>query len=212
MRTKGFWIATAVVVLAVAVSGVAFVKTSQPVAGTAATMAGAGATCPTTGKMITGEAGGMPENCSEIHNQAMAAGTIGKADHIGAELQLAAAVSGMHELTPEECQKVIASLGYECNEEDLLKCATRIQELGFCTDMSTQECADKLAKGLHAGAKAGCTTAESAGACCLKGLTKQADASTDAQVSTAVAQETTTQSGKAKQCDWTKSACETDTK
>ena len=204
-RTARIWLFSTLTVALLVLTSVAFVQSSQPVTqNAAATQADAQAGgCPYTSDGKAQKASGMPGSCSELHSQALAAGRMKQGDFDRAELAVAVMAAKEGELTPEQCRDIMAGMGFECNETNLKACAEKIQSLGFCKDMTADECAARLAKGLEAGDHAKCADAAAMKGCCLNmktaGATK-ADAGTE--VTPAVAAD-----GAPKQCDWTKGNC-----
>jgi hypothetical protein len=201
---KGFLAMGALVAIFGVFAGVAFVQ-SQEVQTPAATATAveANGTCPATKGAMATQASGMPGSCSELHAQALAAGKMTQPEFDQASAMLVSATSGSESMTASQCKDAMAKLGYECNETDLAACAARLQALGFCKEMTADECAAQLAKGMCTATDAArCAGAKTAGACCVT-ATKSADAG-GAEVTPAVV----TQTGKPKQCDWTKGNCE----
>jgi len=204
---KGFLAMGALVAVFCVFAGVAFVQSQEVTTSNAtATAVDASGTCPASKGAMASQASGMPGSCSELHAQALAAGKMNQPQFDQANAMLVSATSGSESMTAAECKEAMAKLGYECNETDLAACAARLQALGFCKDMTADECAAQLAKGMCTATDASqCAGAKAAGACCVT-ATKSADAG-GAEVTPAVATQTT-QAGKAKQCDWTKGNCE----
>jgi hypothetical protein len=213
MRSKSFLIGIATVIALFGLAGVAFVDNSHPVGAESASMAsvtGDSEVC-AEGAQLAKSGGGVPSSCAEVHASALAAGRMSKPQFQRAELALASAMTIDGSLTPDQCRSYLAELGYECNERDLLACAKRIQELGFCRDMTAGQCAEKLAQGICTGDPSECKDGQG-GACCLdtKSKTTQISAGGNViEVQPAVVKETTAQTTKPAQCDWTKGSCET---
>jgi len=212
MRSKSFLIGVATVIAVFGLAGVAFVQNSHPVGAESASMASVtsdGEVC-AEGAQLAKSGEGVPSSCAEVHASALAAGKMSKPQFQKAEFALASALIKEGSMTPDQCRTFMAELGYECNEEDLLACAKRIQNLGFCRDMSAQQCADQLAKGICTGDPSQCKDGQG-GACCIDTKSKTSEISTDGNpimVQPAVVTETTAPASKPAQCDWTKGACE----
>jgi hypothetical protein len=202
---KKYLIGTGVIVVAFAIfTGVAFVQSSEDV------KAAKSGECPRSADAAAIQASGGPGSCSEIHQQALAAGRMGDGEYAHAQTALASVLVAGDGVTPDQCREIITSLGYECDEGGLLACAEKIQSLGLCQDMTARECADGLAKSLQSGMDpAACAQIHATGAkCpspCMKGI-KTADA--QAEVAPAVATSQTDATGaKAKVCDISKGTC-----
>lgn len=205
---RGFLTIGAAVAVFLVFAGVAFVQ-SQEVKTAAVTATGAYGACPTGEAATADRSTAMPGSCAELHAQALAAGKITQPQYESATAMLASATGGATGMTAEQCKEAMAKLGYECNETDLKACAQRLQALGFCKDMTADECAAKLAKGLCTSSDhAACAQAKAAGACCAT-VSRSGDAGT-VEVQPAVATQPAG-SGAAKQCDWTKGNCGTTT-
>jgi len=203
---KGFLTIGAMVAVFCIFAGVTFVQ-SQEVKTTAATATAADAvgTCPAGRSTTAGQASAMPGSCSELHAQALAAGSMTKPEFAAATAMLASATTESAGMTAERCREAMAKLGYLCNETDLKVCAEKLKALGFCKEMTAAECAAQIAKGLCTPSDAAkCADAKAAGACCVT-KTTSADAGT-AEVTPLVATQTV-QVGTAKQCDWSKGNC-----
>jgi len=203
-RHARIWLFSTMAVALLVLTSVAFVQSSQPVTQNAvAEQADAQAGgCPYKADGKAQQASGMPGSCSELHNQALAAGRVKQGDFELAELAVAAIAATEGELTPEQCRDIMAGLGFECNETNLKACAEEIQSLGFCKDMTADECAERLAKGLQTGDHPKCADAATKG-CCLNMRTA---AATSGDAGTAVTPTVATD-GAPKQCDWTKGSC-----
>jgi hypothetical protein len=203
---KGFLAIGAMVVVFCIFAGVTFVQ-SQEVKTTAATATAvdAGSTCPAGRGTTAGQASAMPGSCSELHAQALAAGSMTKPEFAAATAMLASAATESAGMTAEQCREAMVKLGYVCNETDLTACAERVKALGFCKEMTAAECAAQLAKGLCTSSDAAkCADAKAAGVCCVT-KTTSADAGA-AEVTPPVATQADG-AGTAKQCDWTKGDC-----
>jgi hypothetical protein len=209
---RGLFITGILLLIFGAFAGVAFVQSAQDVGAPEEAKAKAvGSGCPFSGKTKEIQASGMPKSCSDMHKQARVDGKLAEADDDRAEMQLAAVIEGTSEMTPERCREILAGLGHECNEKDLLACAKKIQSLGFCNDMTAEACAARLAKGICADEDpALCNKLRAQGLCCVTAAAAKAkaDASLPPCMIPAAANENADAGSKVKQCDWTKGKCE----
>jgi hypothetical protein len=201
--SKKYLIGTGIIVVAFAIfTGVAFVQSSEDVKTVNA------GECPRSGDAGAMQASGVPGSCSEIHQQALAAGKMGQGEYTHAQAALASVlVSG--DATPDQCREIFASLGHECSEEELLACAEKIQAMGYCQDMTAKECADGLALKLNATPDpATCAKIHATGAKCPNPCSLGMRAASGAEVTPGVATtETGTKAVSIKQCDVSKGSC-----